>query len=85
MSVGGSAVQGLFQPIIEPTTCDVLCNFRVFWRSRRCKWLQKPIIVSYSPDLSKIIASYLSISDATVKAHLKNIMHTLGASDRTTP
>ena len=32
---------------------------------------------------NKIIASHLSISEATVKAHLKNIMLKLGASDRT--
>jgi DNA-binding NarL/FixJ family response regulator len=32
---------------------------------------------------NKIIASRLSISEATVKAHLKNIMLKLGASDRT--
>ena len=31
---------------------------------------------------NKIIASHLSISEATVKAHLKNIMLKLGASDR---
>ena len=32
---------------------------------------------------NKIIASRLSVSEATVKAHLKNIMLKLGASDRT--
>ena len=32
---------------------------------------------------NKIIASHLSISEATVKAHIKNIMLKLGASDRT--
>jgi len=32
---------------------------------------------------NKIIASHLSISEATVKAHLKNIMLKLEASDRT--
>jgi DNA-binding NarL/FixJ family response regulator len=32
---------------------------------------------------NKIIASHLAISEATVKAHLKNIMLKLGASDRT--
>ena len=32
---------------------------------------------------NKIIASHLSISEATVKAHLQNIMLKLGASDRT--
>jgi DNA-binding NarL/FixJ family response regulator len=32
---------------------------------------------------NKVIASHLVISEATVKAHLKNIMLKLGASDRT--
>ena len=32
---------------------------------------------------NKIIASHLSISEATVKAHMKNILLKLGASDRT--
>jgi DNA-binding NarL/FixJ family response regulator len=32
---------------------------------------------------NKIIASHLSISEATVKAHLQNILLKLGASDRT--
>jgi DNA-binding NarL/FixJ family response regulator len=32
---------------------------------------------------NKIIASELSISEATVKAHMKNILSKLGASDRT--
>jgi DNA-binding NarL/FixJ family response regulator len=32
---------------------------------------------------NKIIASHLSISEATVKAHIKNILLKLGASDRT--
>jgi DNA-binding NarL/FixJ family response regulator len=32
---------------------------------------------------NKIIASHLAISEATVKAHIKNIMLKLGASDRT--
>ncbi len=32
---------------------------------------------------NKIIASHLSISEATVKAHIKNVMLKLGASDRT--
>jgi len=32
---------------------------------------------------NKIIASHLSISEATVKAHMKNILQKLGASDRT--
>ena len=32
---------------------------------------------------NKIIASHLSISEATVKAHVQNIMLKLGASDRT--
>lgn len=32
---------------------------------------------------NKIIASHLSISEATVKAHVKNILLKLGASDRT--
>jgi DNA-binding NarL/FixJ family response regulator len=32
---------------------------------------------------NKVIASDLVISEATVKAHLKNIMLKLGASDRT--
>jgi len=32
---------------------------------------------------NKIIASHLSISEATVKAHMKNILMKLGASDRT--
>ena len=32
---------------------------------------------------NKIIASHLSISEATVKAHMQNIMVKLGASDRT--
>ena len=32
---------------------------------------------------NKIIASYLSISEATVKAHMQNILLKLGASDRT--
>jgi DNA-binding NarL/FixJ family response regulator len=32
---------------------------------------------------NKVIASHLSISEATVKAHMKNILLKLGASDRT--
>jgi DNA-binding NarL/FixJ family response regulator len=32
---------------------------------------------------NKIIASHLSISEATVKAHMQNILLKLGASDRT--
>jgi len=32
---------------------------------------------------NKIIASHLSISEATVKAHIQNVMLKLGASDRT--
>jgi DNA-binding NarL/FixJ family response regulator len=32
---------------------------------------------------NKIIASHLSISEATVKAHIKNVMLKLAASDRT--
>jgi DNA-binding NarL/FixJ family response regulator len=32
---------------------------------------------------NKIIASHLAISEATVKAHIKNILLKLGASDRT--
>ncbi len=32
---------------------------------------------------NKIIGSHLSISEATVKAHIKNVMLKLGASDRT--
>ena len=32
---------------------------------------------------NKIIASHLSISEVTVKAHIKNILLKLGASDRT--
>jgi DNA-binding NarL/FixJ family response regulator len=32
---------------------------------------------------NKIIASRLSVSEATIKAHMKNIMLKLGASDRT--
>ena len=32
---------------------------------------------------NKIIASHLSISEATVKAHMKNVLLKLGASDRT--
>jgi DNA-binding NarL/FixJ family response regulator len=32
---------------------------------------------------NKIIASHLSITEGTVKAHIKNIMFKLGASDRT--
>ena len=32
---------------------------------------------------NKIIASHLTISEATVKAHIKNLMLKLGASDRT--
>jgi DNA-binding NarL/FixJ family response regulator len=33
--------------------------------------------------MSEITASHLSISDATIKARMKNILLKLGASDRT--
>ena len=28
-------IRGLFQPTIQPTNYDVLCDFRVFWQSPR--------------------------------------------------
>jgi hypothetical protein len=35
-----------FQPTIQPTNCDVLCDFRVFWQSpRSCKLLQNLIVL----------------------------------------
>jgi hypothetical protein len=35
-----------FQPTIQPTKCDVLYDFRVFWRSPRfCKLLKNLIVL----------------------------------------
>jgi len=56
-----------FQPTIQPTNYDVLCDFRVFWQSpRSCKFYKTYSCCSETAALGNVRSITVAISSAAL-------------------